>query len=116
LRGYRQIFQASGRSADFAFAITGLGGLALALQLAGEPVAAATLFGFVLTRVDKRTLPEQGLKGIDELQQELGEAAFTRAKNAGAAMAQREIERYASEQIDKALAKLEDGNARSSVT
>ena len=62
LRGYRQIFQASGRSADFGFALIGLGGLALALQLAGEAIAAATLFGFVLTRLDKRSLSEPVLR------------------------------------------------------
>ncbi len=107
LRGYRQIFQASGRSADFGFALIGLGGLALALQLAGEAIAAATLFGFVLPRLDKRSLSEPVLQGIDGLQQDIGAAGFAQTRNAGDAMTQPDIERYAVEQIDKALAKLE---------
>jgi predicted ATPase/class 3 adenylate cyclase len=111
LRGYRQIFHVSGRSADFGFALTGLGGLAQALQLAGEPIPAATLFGFVSTRLDKRSLPAQALESIDGLQQELGVAVFTQTMSIGAAMTQPEIERYATGQIDKALAKLEGSGA-----
>lgn len=107
LQSFRQTFHASGRSADLGFALVGLSGLVLALQRAGEPTAAATVFGFVSPRFDAKSLPELVLQGVDLLQQELGAAAFTQTMSIGAAMTQREIERYAIEQIDKALAKLE---------
>jgi hypothetical protein len=110
LQSFRQMFHTSGRATDLGFAVVGLTVLVLALQRAGEPVAAATLFGFVSPRVDARSRPEEVQEGIDLLQQELVATAFAQAMNAGAAMTQREIERYAVEQIDKALAKLEGSN------
>jgi hypothetical protein len=80
--------------------------LTLALQRAGQQIAAATLFGFVSPRFDAKSLTDPVLKGVDLLQQELGAAAFARAMGTGAAMTQRDIESYALEQIDKALAAL----------
>ena len=107
LQSFRQTFHASGRSADLGFALVGLSGLVLALQRAGEPAAAATVFGFVSPRFDAKSLPELVLVGVDLLQQEMGAGTYTKMMSTGAAMTQREIERYAIEQIDKALAKLE---------
>jgi tetratricopeptide (TPR) repeat protein len=111
LRGYRQMFHAGGRAADHSYALIGLAGLTLALQLAGEPAAAATLYGFVSPRLNARSLPEPVREGIDALQHELGASAFAETMNIGAAMTQPEVERYAVEQIDKALAKLEGSGA-----
>ncbi len=109
LQSFRQTFHASGRSADLGFALTGLSGLVVALQRAGEPTAAATVFGFVSPRFDVKSLPELVLEGVDMLQREMGADAYKKTMSIGAAMTQREIERYAIEQIDKALAKLESG-------
>jgi hypothetical protein len=111
LQSFRQTFHASGRSSDLGFALTGLAGLVLALQRAGEPAAAATVHGFVSPRFDAKTLPEHVLKAVDALQQEMGARTFAQAMSIGAAMTQREIERYAIEQIDRALAKLGDGDS-----
>ncbi len=107
LQSFRQTFHASGRSADLGFALTGLGGLVVALQRAAEPAAAATVYGFVSPRFDAKSLPELVLQSVDLLRQEMAASAFARAMSIGAAMTQREIERYAIEQIDKTLAKLE---------
>jgi hypothetical protein len=109
LQSFRETFHASGRSADLGFALVGLSGLVLALQRAGEPAAAATVYGFVSPRFDAKSLPDLVLKGVDLLQQEMGHEIYTKTLSIGAAMTQREIERYAIEQIDKALAKLENG-------
>jgi hypothetical protein len=106
------MFHAGGRVADHSYALIGLAGLLLALHRAGEPVAAGTLYGFVSRRLNVRSLPVPMLQGIDELQQQLGPAVFTRTASIGAAMTQPEIERYAVAQIDDALAKLADGGTR----
>jgi hypothetical protein len=111
LRAFRKTFEASGRPADLGFALVGLAALTLALQRAGELVAATTLLGFVSPRFDARLMPEPMLNGIALLQQELGTSAFEQAMSRGATMTQREIENYAREQIDKALAKLEGGSS-----
>ena len=112
LQSFRQTYHASGRSADLGFALVGLAGLVLALQGVGEPTAAATVFGFVSPRFDMKALPEPVLKGVDLLRQEMGAAEFAQTMSIGAAMTQREIERFALDQIDRALAKLEGGDAR----
>src|SRR5262249_45122954 len=101
LRAFRKTFEASGRSADLGFALVGLTALTLALQRAGELVAAATLLGFVSPRFDIRSMPEPVLEGIASLKQELRAADFAQATSAGAAMTQREIENYAREQIER---------------
>jgi hypothetical protein len=112
LQSFRQTFHASGRSADLGFALTGLAGLVLALQHAGEPTAAATVYGFVSPRFDAKSLPEPVLEAVDLLQRHMGASAFAQTMSIGAAMTQREIERYAVAQIDKALAKLEGSDPR----
>ena len=112
LQSFRQTFHASGRSSDLGFALTGLAGLVLTLQRAGEPAAAATVHGFVSPRFDAKTLPEPVLTAVNALEHEMGASAFAQTMSIGAAMTQREIERYAIEQIDRTLAKLERGHAR----
>jgi hypothetical protein len=106
LGSFRQMLNASRRSADLMFASHGIGSLIALFERIGRTQAAARLHGFLSPMFDTSAFLAEFPQIIARLRRELGDATFDAERRKGEEMEQHEAAEYALAQITNALAAL----------
>ena len=106
LGSFRQMLNASRRSADLMFASHGIGSLIALFERIGQTQAATTLHGFLSPMFDTSAFLAEFPQIVARLRRDLGDATFDAERRKGEAMAQHEAADYALVQITNALASL----------